>query len=211
MKDKLIQLEYLLQILYDAYHFFPREFGSKHDNYFTYKRQIFEHELRGRVFIEKLTEVDFNSTISDNRKKEEYYNEDFAQGKCAMIDENLISFHYALSETLFCYAAYILKDDLEMLLEYLKSEQIKQQFPGARIDDHGCFVYPYMIHNNLWEVLKQKLEFPELIFNFLYKIGKYAGAKTTNSMEFQVNKIDELLGKHINGYDFITLDNIVIP
>lgn len=211
MKEKSIQLQYLLQILYDIYHFFPREFGSKYDNYFTYNRQVFEHELRGRGFIDKLTEIDFNSTISDNRKKEKHYNEDFAQGKCAIIDENLISFHYAMSETLFCYAAYILKDDLETLLEYLKSEQIKQQFPGVRIDDDGCFIYPYMIYNNIWEVLKERLGFPELTFNFLYKIGQYAGAKTANSMEFQISKIEKLLDKHIKGYDFVTLENIVIP
>lgn len=210
MRRTITELQYLLNILYDIYHHFPRNYGSNHENYFTYNLPLFMHELRGKPIIDKLIDVDFDSTISDERKQTVYYSEEFADGKCAIIDEHHVSFHYSMSETLFCYTAYLLRNDLNTILNRFQSDAIRQQFIGTRIEEEERFVYPYMIHQNIWETIREVLEYPNLTYNFIFNIANYAGAKSMLSMEVQLNKIDSLLNTHINGYNFDSFNENLI-
>lgn len=209
MEKTIVELQYLLNILYDVHYYSPRSFGGIHPNYYSYNIARFNHEFRGRIIVDKLEEIDFASTYSNERRNILNFPTQFDEGRCVIIDEPDVYFHTSMSQTLFCYTGYLLRGELNIILEYFRSDQILQQFPSSLIVENN-FIYSYMIQVNIWDRLQELLQYPKLTFNYLYYIAKYAGAKNMTTMEIQLGKIDKLLNEHILSYDFTSFDDGII-
>lgn len=210
MKKTISELQDLLNILYNVY-YTPRNFGNIYPNYFSYQLVLFNHLYRGRLVVDKLSDIEFDSTINEEHKKSEFYSSIFSQGNCTIIDERTISFHYSISETLFCYLAYLLSDDLQVILEFFRSKYVVDKYIGTKIDDKGNYIYPSIIHSDIWDNIRTKLQYPVESFHFLNRIGNYVGFRTNNIMEVQLIKIEALLNSHITNYNFDSFnENLII-
>lgn len=213
MKRTITELQYLLNILYDVYRYSPRNYrnnGKKYDNYYSYPLALFEHGFQGRPIVDKLAEIDFISLYTEKQKRNESFPEKFIDGRCVIIDEENVSFHYNMSQILLCYTGYLLRNDLIVVIAFFRDSELIRTFHGSNIDENNSFNYSYMVQNDIWERLRLELKFPSLTFHFLYRITQYAGFKNMTTMEIQLGKIDRLLNEHILSYDFTSLDKGVI-
>lgn len=202
MTKTISELNYLLNVLDNMNFHYLRSFNRVHPNYFSYPSAFFNHDYRGKPIVESLAEIDYNNILSDNFKKSDFYSEEFSQGKCAIIEEEFISFHCNLSQALFCKLAQLLEADIRSVIEIFRQERlINHPFYGA-INEFNYYTYHPNNHAEIWAVARQGLSYPSVLINFLNTIGHYLLLTINGRMELKLPELEMLMNDYLNNYNF---------
>jgi len=209
MEQTLEELSRLLRVLYDIGYFYSRDFGGKHANFYSYRSSIFNDNCNGHPIVEKLVDIEFHSTYSDARKGVIGFSNQFDQGNCAIIEEDKVYFHTSMSETLFCYSGFLIREDLERVYTYFNNPDFLQYYIGSRIED-GQLIYSTMIQQQVWEALMPQLTYSHHTFFFIYRLSQYGGLHSGLAMEFKVDKLRRFIDAHLNDYNFDSFNDALL-
>ncbi|MEZ7494964.1 hypothetical protein QO206_05670 [Leeuwenhoekiella aequorea] len=209
MEQTLEELSRLLSLLYNVWYYNEREFGSEHANFYSYPSSVFDHNSNGYPIVERLVDIEFQSTYSNARKENVGFPNQFDKGNCAIIEEHKIYFHRSISQTLFCYLGLLLREDLEIAYEYFNSPIFLQNNIGSRIED-GCLLYSVMTQEQVWQGLSPHLTYANYTFFFLYRLSQYGGFNTGNIMEFKLDSLRRFIDVHLSDYNFETFNENLI-